>query len=277
MPAGTFPQGLNLHPTANLLSQYLMHKAKQDSDNAAMEQYKNSVSSPQSIQPNNDLSGLGQIGIEPRVPQSGYSLQPNAQYTQPQFDANKAGGIDGLMALLRLKSKIPDLDTKPIESWMQNQQTHYKPENVGNTAGVWILPPNNGEPSYKPLYTEQQDITLPERDQNNNLKTYTTAGQTFYDMVTRRGNTEIKREPKKIDDQTSTSMYTPATQDDIEEAAKAVANYDADLSTLPRQDKTRILARARQLNPKFNQINYNANKQLKQDRKSTRLNSSHRT
>lgn len=59
------------------------------------------------------------------------------------------------------------------------------------------------------------------------------------------------------------SANIPASADDIETAAKAVAAYDADLATLPRQDKTKILARARQINPKFNQINYNANKALK--------------
>jgi hypothetical protein len=58
-------------------------------------------------------------------------------------------------------------------------------------------------------------------------------------------------------------MYSKGTPDDIEAAARAVANYDADLATLPRQDKTAILARARAINPKFNQINYNTNRSLK--------------
>ena len=201
----------------------------------------------------------GQYGL-PQIPQS--QTPPFLQGVRGQYqDFNDP-------AFIAAKLQLPEDSRNAIDKQMMFGMPKYTTDNAGGTQGVWTTPAGGGKPTYEEVHRDQTanrvngEWTVPDVPEERKNP----AGGWERKMIKKdaSGNTYTKWESMNEPPSTGGSMYTAGTQDDIEESAKAVSNYEADLNAIPRQDKTRVLSRARQLNPKWNQINYNANRQLKQ-------------
>lgn len=199
------------------------------------------------------------------IPQMQGSVSVPPQFMLSNLFAQMTQGGNNPVTQARLNNvaKMPEIakafsnTTKEFDPTKDRTEFDWQGNHISTTTGTpKPIQPNvdyrtvmvNG----KPKTIKQDGITFAEQE--------------AYDKNTGKTLVGYQADVKKIDDGTyKPSMYDKAGNDEVKSLAQLVATYDADINSIPRQDRTQVFAEASKLNPKFSQANYTANKKLKEN------------
>ena len=159
---------------------------------------------------------------------------------------------------------IPKTETKNVPLTLEEQQQ------AVNESGL-VSPQDIVKSNLELAKLKEPEIALRDVTENGFPKTIQKDGISYvvqeqYDKKTNKVIPSSNPNYRKVDDMSfKPSMYEPATKDDIMVLAQTIANYEGDVNSIPRQDKSKVFAEAKRINPKFNQANWTANKKLKEN------------